>query len=143
MTGKQLKHSICVALLGLSLLTMGSCNKSDSPTPENPAASTFTAADFQLTINEIYEPNEDFPGEDYIRIDYAIKNVSNKTLERGITLHWKVKAADGAYYETTDKDIVYNNPLNPGASVTAASVISLGKPQNNPDRSTLVYTLTP
>lgn len=130
-----------MALLGLSLLMVGSCSKNNEPDPA--PNNGFTAADFQLTINEIYEPSEDFPGEDYIRIDYAIKNVSNRTFEQGLKIHWKVKAADGAFYETTDENLVRNSPLNAGATITAASVVHLGKPQNNPDRSTLVYTLTP
>ncbi|WP_118951294.1 hypothetical protein [Taibaiella helva] len=57
-----------------------------------------TAADFQLTIDKIYEPDESYPGVDYIRVDYTIKNVSGKTVPPyGLKVHWRVKAADGAY----------------------------------------------
>lgn len=130
-------------LLTVSLIFLNSCSKSDDPSPEPPAGSGFTAADFKLTIDKFYEPGDDYGGEDYLRIEYTIKNISSRRFERGMKLHWKVKAADGAYYETIDENLVYFDPLNAGASMQTASVIKLGTPNNHADKSTLTYVMTP
>ncbi|PSK89276.1 hypothetical protein [Taibaiella chishuiensis] len=149
---KTLRKLIYVALVAIPLITLNSCSKSNSVTPDNPGnndpgnndpGNSFTAADFTLTIDEYYEPGDDYPGEDYLRIDYTIKNVSSKNFPKGMSIRWKVKAADGAYYERLDENIIFNQPLNAGASIKTASVINLGTPHNNADRSTLTYTLTP
>lgn len=124
-------------------LFLFSCSKSDDGTPEPQPNSGFTAADFKLTIDDYYEPDDNYTGEDYLRIEYTIKNVSSKQFPRGLKLHWKVKAADGAYYETIDENLVYFDPLNAGASMQTASVIKLGTPHNNADKTTLTYVLTP
>ena len=149
---KTLRNLFYVALVVMPLILLNSCSKSNSATPSNPdpgnndpgtPGSSFTAADFVLTIDEYYEPGDDYPGEDYLRIDYTIKNVSSKNFPKGMSVRWKVKAADGAYYERFTENIVFNQPLNAGASVQTASVINLGTPHNNADRSTLTYVLTP
>ncbi len=141
---KTWKNILFAALVALPLYFI-SCGKSSvDPDPDpNPSGNGFTAADFQLTIDDIYEPSENYSGEDYIRVEFTIKNVSTKTFQEGLNVHWKVKAADGAYYEYTTPDVVYGSPLNPGASRPSYAVINLGKPQNNPDRNTLTYTLMP
>lgn len=139
-----LKKLIFLMLLAAPMLVLNSCSKSDNPAPgDPPGPAGFTAADFKLTIDEFYEPGDDYPGEDYLRIEYTVKNISSKNLPEGVNVLWKVRAADGAYYETLHEDIVYADPLNAGASIKTAAVIKLGVPHNNADKTTLTYTLTP
>lgn len=143
---RMFKKGACVLLM-ITPLFLASCSKDSTsdPTPNNPGSNNgFTAADFQLTIDKITEPDDNYPGVDYIRVDYTVKNLSNKPYPpRGLSVRWRVKAADGAFYERFEEAIVTFNPLNAGASVQSAAAIELGTPHNNADKSTLTYTLTP
>lgn len=142
---QMLKRGTCVLLM-ITPLFLAGCSKEDhevEPDLNNTLINDiFEATELRLTIDTIYEPDDSYPGVDYIRIDYTVKNLTNETVPaRGLEVRWQVKAADGTMYGEMDKGILAFAPLNAGASVQSAVTIKLGTPHNHADRSTLAYRL--